>query len=450
MKKTFITTAVAAILVAFASPAHAESNAELVARIDKLEQELQLLKRKAEVSDEVATANSQKNATVAFDKKGLQLSSPDKNFTARLGGVAMLDSRTFIDDQNRTSKDDLLIRQLRPVIEGTIYNDFSYRFMPDFAGSTKIQDAYIDYKISDPLNIRAGKFKPPIGLERLQSPTDTFFTENGEPTNLVPNRDLGIQVFGEIIPQTLEYQLAITSGAPDLGNNDANDDTKYDYSARIFGSPFRSSDIVALQGLGVGVGGSVGVHKGTGTSAATSVLPTYKTAGQQNFFSYKNGSFADGDSWRLAPQGYYYYGNKGLLGEYTLSSQDVTNGANSAKLLNKAWQIAGSYVLTGEDASFKGVIPDEVFNPSNNQWGAFELVARVGATDVDNDAFPLFADKTKSASKEFGVGGGLNWYFNENLKLMFDYENTAFNGGDAGGKDKPDENLILSRLQVKL
>ena len=40
--------------------------------------------------------------------------------------------------------------------------------------------------------VTAGKFKVPVGLERLQSANDIRFVERAFPTSLLPNRDLGV------------------------------------------------------------------------------------------------------------------------------------------------------------------------------------------------------------------------------------------------------------------
>ena len=50
-------------------------------------------------------------------------------------------------------------------------------------------------------------------------------------------------------------------------------------------------------------------------------------------------------------------------------------------------------MLTGEDASYRGVVkPSEPFSPGKGGWGAWELVGRYGELEIDDDAFPLFAD----------------------------------------------------------
>ena len=43
---------------------------------------------------------------------------------------------------------------------------------------------------------------------------------------------------------------------------------------------------------------------------------------------------------------------------------------------------------------------------------------------------------------------GLNWYMNKNVKFAFDYEQTKFERGATGGGDRPDEKLVLGRMQL--
>jgi len=428
--------------------AHAETSSGGVSqRIQKLEEEIALIRRQQEVQDEKDKAAAEKAARVEFGKKGLKITSPDKNYELSLRGTFQFDSRNFLNDDNNTGRDDLLARRLRPTLEVKAGNA-SLRLMPDFAGSTtRIFDAHADYKITDALQFRFGKFKTPIGLERLQSAADLTFIERGHPTNLAPSRDFGFMVYGNLVPDVLEYQLGVFNGNQDLGNTDGDDDDSKDIVARVFAQPFRNSDTVALQGLGVGIAGSIGERDG---SSSRPILGTYKSPGQQDFFRYRSGTFADGQHWRLYPQAYWYSGNIGLLAEYATSSQEVSRGANHAELQHHAWQLAASYVLTGEDVNFRGgVKPSEDFDPGKRGIGAWEISARIGQTDVDDKTFTTFADSSAAASKARSYGGGLNWYLSENLKLMANYDITQFDGGAAGGRDLPDEHALFTRTQFR-
>jgi phosphate-selective porin OprO/OprP len=180
----------------------------------------------------------------------------------------------------------------------------------------------------------------------------------------------------------------------------------------------------------------------------------YRTSGQATFARYRvdanapatGTTIADGAHWRLSPQGYYYSGPFGLLGEYVFSSQKVLRGTTSGELGSDAWQVLGSWVLTGEDSSYRGVTPRSVFDPSNHTWGALELTARVNALALDRDAFPLFANPSAAARTAKAWGLGTNWYLNRAVKISVDFEETRFDGGATDG-DRPTERNVLTRFQ---
>jgi phosphate-selective porin OprO and OprP len=208
-----------------------------------------------------------------------------------------------------------------------------------------------------------------------------------------------------------------------------------------------------LQGLGFGVGGSTGNEHGTATSTATAGLPSYRAAGQLVVFRYLNdgtaagSAIANGQRSRLTPQGYFYLGSFGLLGEYNFSWQEVTRAATTAKLMHSSWQLSGSWFLTGEKASFRSAAPKRPFDPRAHTWGAFEIAARYGELKMDEATFPTFANPASSIRREQAFGMGLNWYFLRAVKWSFNYERTNFTGGAAGG-DRETENAFQTQFQL--
>jgi phosphate-selective porin OprO/OprP len=76
----------------------------------------------------------------------------------------------------------------------------------------------------------------------------------------------------------------------------------------------------------------------------------------------------------------------------------------------------------------------------------------VHGIEVDDSAFAAgadsFADPETSASKATGWAVGLNWYLNENLKWMLDYERTRFDGGAVNGGDREDTDAWLLRIAL--
>ncbi len=213
----------------------------------------------------------------------------------------------------------------------------------------------------------------------------------------------------------------------------------------------------------MGLGGSYGISSTATALPSTTggVLPGYTTDGQQQFFAYNpTGAVvvATGSHWRLSPQGYYYYGPFGLLGEYVISSQGVRRTVAAPlvadRLDHQAWQVAASWVLTGEDASYQGVVPAKPFNPSAGHWGALQLVARYAQLDIDRAAFPLFSDPTASARSASAWAVGLNWWLNRNVRIMTSFSRTRFSGGGGAGATAPAivtrqaENVLFTRIQL--
>ncbi len=455
-----------AVLAALAVPfgAHAEevSNEELLKRIEEQDQKILVLERKLEIQDEAATSAKESTAVVSAGPKGFSLKSADGKNQLKLRGTLHLDGRWISGTDPGGTFDTFTATRVRPIFEGTFASIYDFKFMPDFGqGKTVVQDAYVNARFNPGAQLELGKFKAPIGLERLQSANDMRWVQRGFPTSLVTNRDIGLMVQGDLGGGRFSYQAAYLNGSNDGGSSDTfgdvdiNDDKEY--ALRLFTQPFAESDNFALRGLGFGVAGSWNDQVG---SATQPLLPSFKTPGQSTFFKFRAagttaGTIADGERFRLAPQFYYYVGALGVLGEYTEVEQDVSRavpaGIREATVDTNAWQLAVSYFLTGEEASFKGFQPKTRFSPSEGTWGAFEIKARVQQLNVDDNAFSggadSFADPLASASQADSYGIGLNWYLNENLKWLLDLEHTTFEGGAATG-DRKDEDSFQLRLAI--
>ena len=426
--------------------------AEAPLTVEDVDQKIRILQRQLELEREAAATARATAATTTVGASGVQFRLPDGSFVARFRGYIHEDGRFFLDD-DPTGTSTFLARRLRPIIEGTVFGKYDFRLMTDFGGGTAtVQDAYVDVNHLSWARVRVGKFKPPVGLERLQSATGILFVERALPTNLVPNRDFGLQLWADTVAGVFSYAAGVFNGVPDAGSADVDANSGKDVAGRVFLQPFRRSGIGALAGLGFGVGASTG--KQDRTTPTASGLPVVRSHILQPFFTYRsNGAaagttLADGRRTRLSPQGYWYWGRAGVLGEYVESSNEVKLEANSATLTHSAWQVAASYVLTGEAASFAGVRPRRNFDPTSGAWGAFEVKGRIGGLDIDDDAFPIYADPARSATAAKAWSAGLNWHLNQNVKIALDYDHTDFTGGAASGADRHSESGLLTRLQL--
>jgi phosphate-selective porin OprO/OprP len=449
------------IIAAF--PAHANDQQEinrLKALIEELDQRVRVLDRKQEIAAEEAAAKQKSAPIVNSSDKGFGIKSADGDFEYRFRGVAQLDYRRFEGNSSAsTVYDGFLFRRIRPTFEGTVFKNYGFRFTPEFAESgdgsgtsgisqnkTRVVDAYFDIKHNPAASVRLGKFKPFVGLERLQGAADTKFIERSYVSNnVLPNRDLGVSLFGEVADKKVNYALGIFNGVKDGGENFTSQDENNakDVTARIFTTPLAGTDS-KLAGLGVGIAG-------TWSSATNNGLPSYKTPGQAyNFFAYSSTTSANGSRNRLSPQAYYYRGPLGILGEYATVNQAVVKGASSDTLKNSAWHITTSWLLTGEDASYGGVKPITPYKPGpDGGWGALELVARYQENNLDDKA-ASYADTAKgyaTAAKTWGVG--LNWYLTADSKFALNYDLTTFDNLHKGTVLTGDkEHFLVARYQL--
>lgn len=413
-------------------------------------------------------AQAQAPATATADDKGFGVKSDDGSFEFRLHGLLQADARTFVgDDASAGLHDTFLFRRVEPVFEFTLGKLAFFKVQPQFAGdAASTSDVYAELRLHPRLGVRAGKFKEPLSLENLQGGGAIVFTERGFPSELSAGRDFGLQFQGELFSGTTSYAVGYFNGAPDGRDAVSSDtDNRKEAAARLFIEPFRNGDGF-LHGLGFGVAGSVGTKltalKGnlTGDTANyNNSLPRYRSPGQNTIFSYKivttgvptaaDTVVANGDHTRLTPQLYFYRGSFGALAEWIGSEQDVALGGVTQSFRHSAWQGVLSYVLTGEPAGYKGVgKPTAPYVPEGEGWGAFEIGARYGVLDIDDDAFTQgFADPAKSVTEARSAGIVANWYLTGNVRVTLDYSATGFTGGAATG-DRDREQAVFARLQL--
>ena len=439
-------------------------------QINELDQKVKVLEREKELEQEAQEARAKEAPKISAGGEGFSFASANNNFAVQLKGVLQVDSRTYFGNPSTSSNDGLLLRRARPILQGTVFKDFDFAFVPDFAPSSgpTIFDAYINYRYSPALQFQAGKYKAPVGLEQLAADKDILFNERSLATDLVPNRDVGFDVHGDLFEGQASYAAGIFNGTTD-GGNSANVNFAGDtaFIGRLFFLPFKKSATDFLQGIGLGAAGSYETMSTPNTAGLPSTtggtLPGYFTDGQEQFFAYNPADraivVAQANHWRLSPQAYYYYGPFGLLGEYVISDQKVARTAvapfDSARLRNTAWEVSASWVLTGEDAAYVGgVVPRRPFDPRQGSWGALQLVGRYAQLNIDPAAFPEFANPATSAGSAEAWSVGLNWYLNRNLRVNTSFSHTTFSGGGGGGTSAPatvtrkPEEVLFTRVQL--
>ena len=109
---------------------------------------------------------------------------------------------------------------------GKITDQWSCYFMYSFAGTSKVLEAYTEYRFLPGLHARLGQFKTPYTIENPLSPCVTelvscysqavaYLTGTNNSNPLYGNqggRDLGLMIYGNLFNNFLSYNLAVMNG----------------------------------------------------------------------------------------------------------------------------------------------------------------------------------------------------------------------------------------------
>src|SRR5271166_6009948 len=134
----------------------ATNGAQSKQRIEELDEKLKVLERERELDQEAAAERAKSAPTVSLGLNGLVVRSGDSNFLMNIHGYAQADARFYLNQHN-PAPDTFLLRRVRPILEGTVYDRFDYRLMADFgsgnvAGSSAgnnaiLDDAYVNARL---------------------------------------------------------------------------------------------------------------------------------------------------------------------------------------------------------------------------------------------------------------------------------------------------------------
>ena len=399
----------------------------------------------AAVSNAQAQGMPAPSAKTAGWRDGFFIQSDNGDYRLQIGALVHADGRFALGSNAETIAltDTFLIRRLRPYLRGRFARSFEFYINPDFAGGTVVlQDAYVDTVFSPAFRIRLGKTKTPFGFERLQPVPNILFFERALPTSIVPNRDVGVGVLGDIAGGIVSYQASVLNGVSEGASGDVDSNDGKDVAGRLAIRPFVRNPSSPLRGLTAGVAGTRGSQEGSGA------LPTLRTTSLfQTYFSY-SGAVADGTRSRYSPHLSYYHKAFAGIVEYVHTGTAVRKGDLAGDIGLDSWQVAGSWMLTGEPAT-DGTIavrPHADFDFGAGHLGAFQVVARYHALKVDDSAFTLGFATPGSSGQADAWTVGLNWYLTPNFRYVVNFERTVFDG-DADGPRKP-ENAFVVRGQV--
>lgn len=449
----------------------------LVARLDALEKrneelEAQVLDLKAATagSDQAIRDQVAAQPTVSLANARPTFTSADGQFTASLRGIIQLDAAQYDQrapgplatdyrrgsygdateaDRARDLGDGTNFRRVRFGVEGKAWGDWAYNFLFDFGGSGveeagKITNAYIEYAGLQPVRLRVGAFSPITGLEDATSNTASLFPERAAIAELVRGLAGGDGRTGAAALANGDRWSIFGAVTGAVVTTQAFDE-QLGLIGRVTYLPIKGQDYL----VHVGANANIIVNPATtgpdvGPAGAASPVrlrerPEMRVDGTRLV-----------DTGNIDSDGAQAYGLEfgaqlkalTLQAEYFWIDVDRRNSALADPSFG-GWYVQGAWTLTGQARRYNAAnggfdVPrvEKPFSLKQRTWGIWELAARYSDLDLDYHAG---ADGTAPTANSVRGGEqqiftiGLNWYPNNNVRFLADYQRVEVDRLSPGG-----------------
>jgi phosphate-selective porin OprO/OprP len=304
----------------------------------------------------------------------------------------------------------------------------------DFAGGNiALKDAFFAVNhLPFIREVRVGNIAEPFTLEGQTRSVWFPFVERSPSFLFDPTRRWGVAFYSYTDDQRLFIQGGAFKSGTGSDGNDVGDSNDLAYTARIVGLPWYDDSGDSLHLLHVG-------------GAASQVYPkdnkvTFNQGPQNNLLQ----SGSDNPHIDFVPtvtmtaDHYQLYNLQSALVLGPLSFQAEWTGTrveqtNNGPVTLSGWYLFGSYFLTGEHRNYDRefgtfweptvrrpfVCPDGRAVAAGP--GAWEVVARLAYLDFDSSNLPKLSTGLPAGTRQTMVTLGLNWYLNNNARIMLDY-----------------------------
>ncbi len=377
--------------------------AELKALLATLQAKVASLEERTDAQSDINVGTQESiqsqadNSPKVETKGGIKVTSPDGKFQASIGGRIHFDAYAFDRDlASTTGTTDF--RRARLTLSGTVY-DWQYKMEQDFAvGSTTegFKDVYI---ATDALGgkVTIGHFKPYRSMEELTSSNEITMMERpfASASGLYSGRQF-VQGVG-YLRGGANYSLGGT--VHNLRNAASPRNEGIGVSARATFAPINRTDTTVHLGVSAS---SENANRGSENLSARVAYAGRRGPSQ----TIATTTGASGDSVQaIGLEAAGAFGPLLVQSEYVTATFDAPLGRDQDV---DTFYVMGSWMLTGEHKPYKGA--SGVFGSPKGE-GMWELTARYDTIE-NKDVANLDVTSTT-----FGV----NYYFNPNVRLMFNY-----------------------------
>ena len=264
------------------------------------------------------------------------------DFRARVQSDVRSTDITAAPDDKDT---DLDIARRRVGVEGRVKKVLAFQMDYELA-DREWRDLFVDYRQLKPLQVRAGIFKMPFGLEQNTSAANLDFIYRARVSSrLAPGRESGVSLHGRLLKERVEYEAGVFRRDGDNARP-ADGDRVYGgrtTAARVILRPFHGSDSAAAT---LQVGGAL--------TASTEPLGFPGIRGRTAFGLrfFKSDVWVQGQRLRTGIEARWRPGRLSLQSEYIRLTDErrgqSVEGLDLSPLLAHGWYVSGTYAITGK------------------------------------------------------------------------------------------------------
>ena len=455
-------------------------NEQLIRKIDSLEKQIQkfrdvkvtrrkghlrLISKVDSLEKEVKDSQSTK---VTLGKYGFQAKSADGNFKFKLGGKMHADASVSSNDHFSNGGDlaeansGTQITKARIGFTTTLYKVWKFKTDIDFAGDQiRVKDlklAYTGLKIFEDkkLQVTVGHQKQAFSRELLEGSSDLMFMGRSM-MNVLNKPVVGRAIGLNLASHGKKWTTQAGVYGDGMQENNARDEG-WGVNGRATFNPILNNDDGIQKLVHLGVAGNYrrsSDNDQVNGASAHSLKYKYETNKLSNLYPINTSITHVRNIKMVGLEANAVYGPFSLGGEFTRSwvqRSSTTGSAYGTTLDFHGWYGEAAVTLTGEsrtyrDGLFRRLKPKNAFSLASGGLGAWEVAARVGGINMNDGAYK------GGSMKNFSFA--LNWYANENVRLMFGFDriieidNSPLIKRSNGGK--PDGlNTFMFRTQIAI
>jgi phosphate-selective porin OprO/OprP len=427
--------------------AKADNVHDLEASLRDMQRQMEVLQRQvdeAKASAAAAEAAAQKKSSSSGSsdwkvkwKGAPEFSSKDGRFTIKPRGRLQVDYDAIDQDQAITGDPDVSAIEIRRAwlgVEGIVWGDTFYRLDVDFANNaTAIKDAYLEYRgLMEDLGIRVGNFKTFNSLEHITSSNYTTFMERAA---FIETFGIDRQIGAAAVLLRHHYTLAAGIFGPRPDNDETWMNDVKTGAARVTVAPINDGHTVLHLGASWRLrNNATGLR--SNPNPVNDELFLYRARGADlhlaNRFVSTPQIFDEDTFW--GAEAAFIWGPWSVQSEYGQLNAGISQAFAGIDPNYYGWYVEGSWFVTGETRPYKDgeIGRTKVARPV---WeggpGAWQLAAKYDVINLDNNAEYITTCSECGEQRTWLLG--VNWWLNDNVRIMFDFNQSKIGGGFMNG-----------------